>query len=72
MRRIPKVGNDPLRNKDGTLQVHYTHFTAEGVEFSAITRTFRCTPEQFQRFQGLLTEMFDGSPELRPAAEVRS
>lgn len=65
-----RIANDPLRNQRGTIRLHYKMITPEGVTMEMHTRTFRVTTEQYERLDALVTEMFDGTPELKPVVDA--
>jgi hypothetical protein len=68
---VKRVANDPLRLQRETLQVQYRAILPGGMSIEATTRTFRCSPEQRERFEALITELFEGTPELQGShAEV--
>lgn len=62
---MKRVRNDLLRNERGTMQVHYHRVEESGLSIEMVSRTLRATPEQFRRMEALITEMFEGTPELQ-------
>lgn len=61
---IPR-SKDPLRGQDGTIRLTYHAVFPSGVTAKCETFTFRMDMEKFERLQAFLTELSEGTPELR-------